>query len=71
MLKNTFFIFVNIVGLSVAIGCAIVAYLNLDFDVAFDKDHRQVPDIYPVSSIRAFESRSTLSGFAVPATCRS
>ena len=64
MMKNKFFIFVNILGLAVAIACSIVAYFNWEFDATFDSHHAGAEDIYRVSSIREFEGESTLYGFA-------
>lgn len=64
MMKNKFFIFVNILGLSVAIGCCIVAYFNWEFDEQFDKHHTRGERIYRVSTVRAFEGRTTLYGYA-------
>lgn len=64
MMKNRFFIFVNIVGLAVAVACAIVAFFNWEFDAKFDSHHARAESIYRVSSIREFENRSTLYGYA-------
>ena len=64
MMKNKFFIAVNILGLSVAIGCCIVAYFNWEFDAKFDAHHTQAESIYRVSSVRDFQGRTTLFGFA-------
>ena len=64
MMKNKFFIAVNVLGLSIAIGCCIVAYFNWDFDVRFDTHHKQAENIYRVSSVREFQGRATLFGFA-------
>lgn len=63
MMKNKFFIFINILGLSVAIACCIVAYFNWEFDSEFDSDHAKAASIYRVSTVREFEGRSTLFGF--------
>lgn len=64
MMKNKFFIFINILGLSVAIGCCVVAYFNWEFDNQFDKHHVLGENIYRVSTVRAFEGRTTLYGYA-------
>ena len=63
MMKNKFFIFINILGLSVAIACCIVAYFNWEFDSEFDSHHAKAANIYRVSTVREFEGRSTLFGF--------
>jgi ABC-type antimicrobial peptide transport system permease subunit len=64
MMKNKLFIFINVLGLAIGIGCCIVAFFNWEFDVTFDDHHSNRHQIYRVSSIREFEGRSTLYGFA-------
>jgi len=64
MMKNKFFLFINIVGLAVAIACAIVAFFNWEFDATFDSHHARAEKIYRVSSIREFENSATLYGYA-------
>lgn len=64
MMKNKFFIFVNILGLAVAIACCIVAYFNLEFDTAFNGVHVKGKQIYRVSSVREFGGKATLYGYA-------
>jgi ABC-type antimicrobial peptide transport system permease subunit len=63
MMKNRFFIFINIFGMAVAIACTIVAYFNLEFDQKFDRNHVHLASIYRVSSVREFDNKSTLYGF--------
>lgn len=63
MMKNKFFIIINILGLSVSIACCIVAYFNWEFDAEFDSHHVKGQNIYRVSTIREFEGISTLYGF--------
>jgi ABC-type lipoprotein release transport system permease subunit len=62
MLKNKMFIFINIFGLAIGIGCCIVAYFNWEYDDQFDKNHALREKIYRVSMIREFEGNSTLYG---------
>ena len=64
MMKNKFFILVNILGLSVAIGCCIVAYFNWEFDAQFDKHHTAGETVYRISTVREFEGRTTRYGYA-------
>lgn len=64
MMKNKLFIFINILGLAVGIGCSIVAYFNWEFVAKFDTHHKNADRIYRVSSIREFNGNSTLFGFA-------
>lgn len=63
MMKNKFFIFVNIVGLAIAIACCIVAYFNWEFNAQFDNHHTRKHDIYRVGTIREFEGKTTLYGY--------
>lgn len=63
MMKNKFFIFINIIGLAVAIACSIVAYFNWEFDAKFNSHHLQSESIYRVSTIREFEGKATLYGY--------
>jgi putative ABC transport system permease protein len=62
MMKNKVFIFINIFGLAIGIGCSIVAYFNYEFDATFDAHHKNLDNTYRVSSIREFEGRTTLYG---------
>src|SRR3954468_23579259 len=64
LLKNKLFIFINIFGLSIAIGCCIVAYFNWEYDATFNDHHKNKEHVYRVSSVREFEGRSTLYGYA-------
>jgi putative ABC transport system permease protein len=64
MMKNKLFILINVLGLAVGIGCCIVAFFNWEFDATFDHHHTNRQSIYRVSTIREFEKRSTLYGFA-------
>jgi len=50
--KNRLFFFINVIGLSIAIGCCIVAYLNYDFNASFDDIHVNASSIYRVNSVR-------------------
>lgn len=63
MMKNKFFISVNVLGLSIAIACCIVAWFNWEFDAEFDLNHSQAVNIYRVSSVREFEGETTLYGY--------
>ncbi len=57
MVKNKFFIFINISGLSIAIACCLVAYYLHDFNATFDGHHTQKENIFRVSSIREFQGK--------------
>ncbi|MBL7857005.1 MAG: ABC transporter permease [Cyclobacteriaceae bacterium] len=64
MMKNKMFIFINVFGLAIGIASCIVAYFNWEFDAMFDSHHINREKIYRVSSIREFEGKRTLYGFA-------
>src|SRR5688572_30242219 len=64
MMKNKLFISINILGLAIGIGCCIVAYFNWEYDDRFDKHHANREQIYRVSTVREFDSRTTLYGYA-------
>jgi len=64
MMKNKLFIFINIFGMAISIGCCIVAYFNWEFDATYDEIHTKASQIYRVSSIREFDGTSTLFGHA-------
>jgi putative ABC transport system permease protein len=57
MVKNKLFIFINISGLSIAIGCCLVAYYLHDFNATFDANHSKIGSIYRVSSLREFQGK--------------
>ena len=50
--KNRLFFLINILGLSIAIGCCVVAYFNYDFNASFDDIHKNAASVYRVNSIR-------------------
>lgn len=64
MMKNKLFIFINILGLAIGIGNCIVAYFNWEFDAQFNKHHTNADKIYRVSTLREFEKKTTLYGYA-------
>lgn len=63
MMKNKLFIFINVFGLAVAIGCCIVAYFNWEYDVNFNSHHVNADKIYRVSQIRTFEGQDKIYGY--------
>jgi len=60
MMKNKLFLFINIFGMGIAIGCCIVAYFNWEFDASFNTHHVNAPTLYRVSSVREFEKETKL-----------
>lgn len=63
MMKHKLFIFINVFGLAVAIGCCIVAYFNWEYDLKFNSQHVNADKIYRVSQIRTFEGQEKLYGY--------
>ncbi len=49
MIRNQFFVIINVLGLGIALACVIVAYAFFKFDHDFDSFHTQKDDIYKVS----------------------
>jgi ABC-type lipoprotein release transport system permease subunit len=64
MMKNKLFIFINVFGLAIGIGCSIVAYFNWEYNTYFDSHHANADKIYRVSMIREFEGNTKLYGLA-------
>ena len=52
LVKSKVFVFINIVGLGLALACCIVAYLNFNFAQTFDKQHENYDELYQVSIYR-------------------
>lgn len=64
LMKNKLYIFINIFGMSIAIGCCIVAYFNYEFDATYDDCHQNAGRVYRVSSLREFSGQTELFGLA-------
>lgn len=52
LMKSKLFVFVNIIGLGLALACCIVAFLNYDFATTFDKQHENYDELYAISVYR-------------------
>ena len=48
LLKNKFYLFINVIGLALALADCTVAYLNLEFAFGYDKFHEKLDKIYKV-----------------------
>jgi len=62
LLKNKLYSLINIFGLSVAIACCIVAYLNHDYNVSFDMFHQNAEEIYRLKTVRVQNERERVWG---------
>ncbi len=60
--KKKTFVTINVLGLAISIACAIVAYLNYDYDASFDQEHVNKETIYRLNSLRNFQGRITKYG---------
>jgi cell division protein FtsX len=63
MIKNKWFIIINVFGMGVAIACCIVGYFAYEYDATFDSSHKNAGHIYRVSAIREFQNNFTKYGF--------
>lgn len=57
LLKNKLYAIINIFGLSVAIACGIVAYLNFQFSQSFDSYHVNKDKIYRLNSYKVINNQ--------------
>ncbi len=64
LLRKKMYAFINIFGLSVAIACCIVAYLNYDYSYGFDAFHKNADNIFRVESIRLINGQEQRWGIA-------
>ncbi|RPH34057.1 MAG: ABC transporter permease [Bacteroidales bacterium] len=56
-MRNKAFVVINVLGLGIAIGCCIVAYLNFMFDADYNKMHVNHESIYKVNISRYIKDR--------------
>jgi putative ABC transport system permease protein len=52
LMKNKLFVFINVLGLAIALACCIVAYLNWEYNAKFDTQHLNADKIYRVNFTR-------------------
>ncbi len=63
LVKSKVFVFINIVGLGLALACCIVAFLNYDFAQSFDTQHENFDELYEVSIYRDQNGANVPYGF--------
>src|SRR6186713_1301954 len=63
LLKNKLYIFINIIGMAIAIACCIIGYFNYDFNSSFDEYHKNSSTIYRIGSVREFQNELTEHGY--------
>lgn len=64
LMKSKVFVIINIIGLGLALACCIVAFLNYEFAMGFDKQHEHYEELYQVSSYRDQNGANVPFGFA-------
>jgi putative ABC transport system permease protein len=62
MMKSKVYLFINILGLAIAIACCITAWYNYDFNASFDSYHQQAGELYRVNMVRDFQGTVTEYG---------
>ena len=65
LFKSKVFVFINIIGLGLALSCCIVSYLNYNFAQSFDKQHENYDELYQIS-IRVENQGSSIPYGMVP-----
>lgn len=64
LLKNKLFIFINVLGIGLAVACCITAYLNWQFNEKWDAYHENAASIYRVQFSHEFQGRVNRYGMA-------
>lgn len=64
LMKSKLFVFVNIIGLGLALACCVVAYLNYNFNEDFDKQHENFDELYQISMMRDYNGSTYPLGVA-------
>jgi ABC-type antimicrobial peptide transport system permease subunit len=63
MMKNKVYLFINILGMAIAIGCCIVGYYNYEFNASFDENHANRNQLFRVNLVREFQGKLTEYGY--------
>ncbi len=64
LMKNRLFVFINVMGLGIALACCIVAFLNWDYNVKFDAYHTNADKTYFVNFVRITNGQPIKNGNA-------
>lgn len=62
LMKNRLFVFINVMGMGIALACCIVAYLNWEYNSKFDVYHTQADNAYFVNYVRITNGRPIKNG---------
>jgi putative ABC transport system permease protein len=60
--KNKVAFIINLIGMSIALGCCITAYVNYEYNVAFDKQQKNAENIYRIGFWQATEKKQVPYG---------
>ncbi|MDN5201321.1 ABC transporter permease [Fulvivirgaceae bacterium BMA10] len=55
--RNKTFVVINVLGLGLALALCVVAYLNYQFAIGFDTNHKNIDEIYKISAKRQLKER--------------
>lgn len=62
LMKNKLFVFINVLGLGIALACCITAYLNWEYNAKFDAYHQDTDNVYRVNFVRITNGRPIKNG---------
>lgn len=62
LMKNKLFVFINVLGLGIALACCITAYLNWEYNAKFDAYHQNTDNVYRLNFIRITNGRPIKNG---------
>lgn len=62
LMKNKVFVLINILGLGTSLAISITAYLNWNYDVKFDSQHKNADNIYRINFIRMTNGEPVKNG---------
>ena len=62
LVKNRLFVFINVLGMGMALACCIVAFLNWDFNSKFDTYHANADNAYRINFIRITNGQPIKNG---------
>jgi ABC-type antimicrobial peptide transport system permease subunit len=64
LLKNKFFVLINVLGLGTTLACSIVAYFNYRFEADFNQNHKNIDKIYKVNIFREINGKEQRYGMS-------
>lgn len=64
LIRNKISFIINLLGMGIALGCCIAAYINYEFNVDFDKQLKNASQLYRISFINESEGKQVHYGVA-------